>query len=736
MLKSSMMIDIWKTIENIISGFFAIIPQALYFLYASIASLLDVFQLILRKLVGLDVYYIKDPSTGIVAEESGDVLTNIIEGILGINKGYSALSTVFWSLIIFGAIVLVLATIFSVIKAHYNYDDKKSNPFTIIRNSLKSLAAMAITPLVVIFGLYLSEIFLTALDSITNPKTNTEISTVYEKEAMANIKGLTIDEDTVYYTQYDMFGVTEWTNTTTFSGMMFEVMASSANRVRHGSYTATKTVANSSWDNCQIFYANTDVNAQERVAEQIDYAFINCLKLSNPQRVKIEGDEAISVIASTLTYGPSAAFNAGLIKVEEFSKFNVGLVWYYYNLWSANFLLGFVGIISIMVFFINIIFGLVKRLLICIALFLVNAPVIGISPLDGGNGFKEWRKLFVSYFIAGYGAVIGINLFFLILPVLQGISFFNISILDKIFNIIIVVAGLAMVKKFTKLISGFVGGADLGEEGEKLKKSTGTIATKALKATFATVTTGIKVGSFAVSGGTAGAVFKGIKHKITASKMVKSGRAIDKAQAMDFIREDEKKAKEERGITFETKARNLGARLTDGSGALMRTINTPIVKMVAGYMGVAPGPIFEEAQETITKEDGTTETLSVEDTRVYRANKRAESASKYLTDISGATFKAVGNLTGLSNAFKSIKQNGVLDEMKLSTQSFFQAVGLEDNVKVMVAGGSKVSTSKQLEKSNKKATKSYRSSITESALQSKRAASEIFDLAEKFKRRT
>ena len=40
----SMFGSILTKIGDIIAGFFAIIPQALYFLYASIASLLDMFQ--------------------------------------------------------------------------------------------------------------------------------------------------------------------------------------------------------------------------------------------------------------------------------------------------------------------------------------------------------------------------------------------------------------------------------------------------------------------------------------------------------------------------------------------------------------------------------------------------------------------------------------------------------------------------------------------------------------------
>ena len=728
MLKSSMLIDIWQTIENIISGFFAIIPQVIYFIYASVASLLDVLQLVLRKLVGLDVYYVKDPSTGIVVEKSGDILKEFFEGIMGINNNYSSLSTVFWSLIIFGVIVLVLATIFSIIKAHYNYDDKKSNPMTIIKNSLKALATMAITPFVVLFGLYLSEVTLNALDSITRKDPATTISEVYEKEALPNIKSLTVDENTVYYAQYDMFSATEWTSGTTFSGLLFEIMATNANRVRLNDYSATKTISNSDWDNCGIFFANTDANRQEVVADQIDFAFINCLKLANPRTINLK-DESISVIASTLVYGPSAAFSAGLINVQDFSKFNVGLVWHYYNLWSANYLLGFLGIFACFGLLFNIIFGLMKRLIICIALFLVNAPVIGLQPLDDGNAFKEWRKTFISYFISGYGAVVGMNLFFLILPVLQGISLFNISILDKIFNMLIIIAGLAMIKKLIAMLSAFVGGVDLNKEGEATKKAVGETASKALSATFATVKAGIKVGSFAMTGGAAGAAVKGIKHSRAASKMVKAGAAIDKKQALEFIREDEKARKEDRKIRIK---RKLTDPLKNGSSKFMKAINSPLGKFFMSYTGLAPGPIFESERETVIDDTGAATTLSVEDTRVYRGQKRIKQAVSNITDVSGLIFKATGDLTGTTKAFDSLKSRGVVDEAKETAQTFFQAAGVD--IKPMQGGSSPLSTAKQVEKSSDKATSRRYEDAAETALQSRLMANEIFELTEKLKR--
>ena len=142
-----------KRIEEFFTGIFAFIPQVIYFLYTCFMSLLDVLQFIVRKLVGLDVYYVDGQAI------SGDIVSDFISGVLGINGNaprYSALSTVFWSLVVFGCILLVLTTIITIIKNQYSYDAKKSHPMNIVFSSIKTFFLMAIIPLRCVFGIFIS----------------------------------------------------------------------------------------------------------------------------------------------------------------------------------------------------------------------------------------------------------------------------------------------------------------------------------------------------------------------------------------------------------------------------------------------------------------------------------------------------------------------------------------------------------------------------------------------------
>ena len=141
----SMLNSFWTALADLFTGFFAIIPQSMYFIFASATSIMDLLQYVIRKLAGLDVYYVNG-----VARE-GDIVTNFVEGMLGINSEYSVLSTVFWSMLVFGVVLLVLSTIIQLIKSHYDYDKEKTQPFYIIRKALMGLATLAIIPLTTIF---------------------------------------------------------------------------------------------------------------------------------------------------------------------------------------------------------------------------------------------------------------------------------------------------------------------------------------------------------------------------------------------------------------------------------------------------------------------------------------------------------------------------------------------------------------------------------------------------------
>ena len=107
---------------------------------------------------------------------------------------------------------------------------------------------------------------------------------------------------------------------------------------------------------------------------------------------------------------------ARLTNINYFSKYNTSLIWIYYNLWNFNFIVGFAGALSVFGIMVSIIIGLMMRLIKSAAMFLIYPPLLGLSPMDDFGAFKKWSSEFIKQILSAFGAIIGINLLFLILP--------------------------------------------------------------------------------------------------------------------------------------------------------------------------------------------------------------------------------------------------------------------------------------------------------------------------------
>lgn len=495
----SLLNGIFDAVADFFTGILALIPQFLYFIYTCLASLLDFMQLVVRKVVGLDVYYVDGVAT------SGDIVSDFIYGVLGIQNSarYSALTTVFWSLVIFGCILLVLTTIFAIIKAHYNYDAEKSRPGTIIMNSIKTFFLMAIIPLCCIFGVYLSNILLVALDGATSYSSTEQIKEVY-KNSNGNYaeifeKGTTVT-GLETYASYDFFTYKSYTNTTSFSGILFKISCKDANRVRHNSYTASNTSTDGSksfkWTDFGIFTSQVESkeDQKEDVANMIDYAFANNLTLNDKTKnASVKGSESCE-LKSQYVYLESAIWALGLRNVKSFSKYNVGLVWYYYNLWNFNFLVAYATMITCITIFATIFFGMVVRLIKLLALFLVFPVFVGVGPLNNNAGIGQWKSEFIKNVLMGYGAVAGLNITYLLLDEFQNIYFFQSEVLNNIVSIVLIIAILAVVKDIVSLISNLAGGEDAASVGGDTMQSAGKLAATGAATTFKFAKLAVKFG--------------------------------------------------------------------------------------------------------------------------------------------------------------------------------------------------------------------------------------------------
>lgn len=105
--------------------------------------------------------------------------------------------------------------------------------------------------------------------------------------------------------------------------------------------------------------------------------------------------------------------------------------------------------------------NLAKRVYEIIYLYFCMPVSMSTLPLDDGARFKNWREQFVTKIILAYGAVLSVNVFVLILPLIQQMSIPNLgSFGNSIFLIFMIVGGAMVIPAGQTLFARLFGTAD------------------------------------------------------------------------------------------------------------------------------------------------------------------------------------------------------------------------------------------------------------------------------------
>ncbi len=92
----------------------------------------------------------------------------------------------------------------------------------------------------------------------------------------------------------------------------------------------------------------------------------------------------------------------------------------YFDFGSFDYLLGFAGCIFLaVVLFIGMLI-FINRLFEVLLLFIVSPFFASIQPLDDGEKFKAWQDMFVGKLFGGYGLVVAMQLYMILVPVVMG----------------------------------------------------------------------------------------------------------------------------------------------------------------------------------------------------------------------------------------------------------------------------------------------------------------------------
>ena len=143
----------------------------------------------------------------------------------------------------------------------------------------------------------------------------------------------------------------------------------------------------------------------------------------------------------------------------------------HYAIVHINFLTLAAGGIFMLFVLGSISFGMVKRLFMLVILFIISPIVCSMYPIDEGNAYKTWFGEFKKNLLSAYGAVAGMNLFLTIMPIVDQIqlgTYGGNGDWVGLLQLILVIAGLFVVKDVISFISGLAGGDNSYSGGNSL----------------------------------------------------------------------------------------------------------------------------------------------------------------------------------------------------------------------------------------------------------------------------
>lgn len=173
----------------------------------------------------------------------------------------------------------------------------------------------------------------------------------------------------------------------------------------------------------------------------------------------------------------------------QLDYFDLSVVSQYYSIRDIDFLVGILGSIVIMVMFVMSAVTFIQRIFDIVLLFIISPVSVSTIPVDDGNRFRIWKEMTIAKVLGAYGIILSMNLFFIIIPQVQAITFFNDSFKNGIVKILFLIGGAFAVTKANIVIAQLTGNSAGGNETAQLiaNMRTGGHIVRTTAATGATI---------------------------------------------------------------------------------------------------------------------------------------------------------------------------------------------------------------------------------------------------------
>ena len=130
----------------------------------------------------------------------------------------------------------------------------------------------------------------------------------------------------------------------------------------------------------------------------------------------------------------------------------------YVNLKDYDFFFSWIAGIAILLTLASTILMFVDRAIALVILFIASPISLSTAVIDDGQRFKLWRDQFLVKFLTGYGCILGLNIYALVIAAITSndLVFFDNGTLNDIMKIAIIVGGSISMNRLMALVGNLI----------------------------------------------------------------------------------------------------------------------------------------------------------------------------------------------------------------------------------------------------------------------------------------
>lgn len=128
----------------------------------------------------------------------------------------------------------------------------------------------------------------------------------------------------------------------------------------------------------------------------------------------------------------------------------------------VDYILGFISIIFMGIVLMICLFTFIKRIFDIVILYITSPYFVSTIVLDDGEKFRRWRETFIAKLLVGFGSVIGLRIFLMMVPAIMSD---DLSIFDSVagnatggyvIRLVFILGGMFAVYKSSTLLTGII----------------------------------------------------------------------------------------------------------------------------------------------------------------------------------------------------------------------------------------------------------------------------------------